>query len=107
MRYTRINPVNRERRKRLNEQNFGPRAEQIRKMACAVTLSRMAVHGWTRTDAEFMAACRGAADPHHVKSRGAGGNSRDLVPVCRKHHELYHLMGRDTFDERFSTNPTL
>jgi hypothetical protein len=30
------------------------------------------------------------SDPHHVRSRGAGGTKRDLIPVCRTCHTLIH-----------------
>ena len=88
----------------MHEQNFGPRAELIRAMACGVALVRMARHGQTRHDAEFLSGCSGPIDPHHVRSRGAGGTARDLVPLCRIHHSMFHTFGRHTFDEKFGTD---
>ena len=28
----------------------------------------------------------GRSDPHHVKTRGAGGDDSQVVPLCRAHH---------------------
>lgn len=29
-------------------------------------------------------------DPHHVKSKGAGGSDLTCIPLCRKHHTEIH-----------------
>lgn len=42
---------------------------------------------------------RGEADPHHLKSRGAGGDDVEwnLIPLCRNCHTAIHKMGLTTF----------
>ena len=31
-------------------------------------------------------------DAHHVKTFGAGGTERDVIPLCRYHHQMFHQM---------------
>lgn len=59
---------------RYNRQ-FGEHAETIRGLPCSV--------------------CKKPppSDPAHVRSRGAGGGSDDLIPLCRIHHRLQHDKG--------------
>jgi hypothetical protein len=67
--------------------DFGPHAEWIRAQQCSVP------------------ACTVPhCDPHHVRSRGAGGTSRDLVPLCREHHGQVHHYGRITFENMYRVN---
>lgn len=41
--------------------------------------------------------CWGPVDPHHVKTRGAGGSdAANLIPVCRGFHDEIHQRGRRT-----------
>lgn len=51
------------------------------------------------------AACRrpGPSDPHHVKSRGAGGGdtSDNLLPLCRRCHQEWHRIGIESFTEKY------
>ena len=37
------------------------------------------------------------SDPAHMKSRGAGGDARHLVPLCRDCHMRQHSKGIITF----------
>jgi len=63
---------------------FGEHAEYIRTLPCA--------------------ACHkpGPSDPHHVKSRGAGGNDEaNLIPLCRVHHTEIHQIGKKTFADKW------
>ena len=32
--------------------------------------------------------CDGPMDPHHQRTRGAGGGDDEVVPLCRRHHSL-------------------
>lgn len=46
--------------------------------------------------------CFGGIDPHHVRTRGAGGRDKsNLVPLCRKHHTELHTIGRYTFEDKY------
>lgn len=46
------------------------------------------------------------SEPHHVRSRGAGGTSKDLVPLCGVCHRAVHSMGAETFQERMRIDLT-
>lgn len=82
-RRARLRPVNRERKLERYEQNFGERAEIIRAMPCLLLGNE----------------CSGPIEAAHVRSRGAGGTRRDLVPLCSKHHEEQHRLAVE-LDER-------
>jgi len=38
-----------------------------------------------------------SVDPHHTKTRGAGGSDYRALPLCRKHHEDLHRRGAIVF----------
>ena len=42
-------------------------------------------------------------DPAHVKSRGAGGTYRDIIPLCHRHHQEQHTIGILTFARKYHT----
>jgi len=46
----------------------------------------------------------GPSEPHHVKSRGAGGKWTDLVPLSFVAHNLVHAMGRESFEREFNVD---
>ena len=51
------------------------------------------------------ATCAGTVDPHHVRTRGAGGGEvANLVPLCRAHHDELHQMGRKSFALKYGVN---
>lgn len=77
-----MNKVNARRKRRLYHEQFGDYADLIRAMQCIV-------------------CDHGPADPHHTKSRGAGGDKSSLIPLCRRCHALLHTMGRHSFEQRF------
>lgn len=79
---------NNKRAKRRRERDFGAKAEYIRSMPCC--------------------ACGkdGPSDPHHHPSRGAGGTSADLVPLCFLCHREFHDAGADTFQARHEVDLT-
>lgn len=37
-------------------------------------------------------SCYGPHDPHHIKSRGSGGDDvkGNIIRLCRKHHNMSH-----------------
>lgn len=77
-----IRRYNRERRRRLNAETFGPQAELARRMPCLVC------------------GRRPPSDPAHVRSRGAGGRDRgNVVPLCRACHMRQGAVGARRFGE--------
>lgn len=85
-RFTALRPWNRARRKRLYASQFGAHADRIRAMPCAIC------------------GKPGPSDPAHVRSRGAGGTWRDLVPLCRADHAELHEIGRHSFERLYNVN---
>lgn len=86
----RINPVNRKRRKRLWERNYGEKAEWIRQLNCEVT-GRVAEDGWK-------------IDAAHTKARGMGGCGGDkthLVPLERTVHLDFDELPEARFAEKY------
>lgn len=84
-RRTPLKKRNAKRARKRYETQFGSKAKWIRSLPCC--------------------ACHkeGPSDPHHVKTRGAGGTSEDLVPLCADcHRELLPSMGIDTFGARWN-----
>jgi hypothetical protein len=77
-----LRPVNPKRRRNLYARNFGAYADLIREMPCCTC------------------GAPGPSDPHHARSRGAGGDRRDLCPLCRDCHRILHQIGRATFEAR-------
>lgn len=82
IRRTPLAKVNNKRKRKLYAKNFGDYADLIRQMPCVVC---------GRFDCE----------PHHVKSRGAGGDKSSLVPLDRRCHIMFHAMGKESFERRF------
>ncbi|RUP35810.1 MAG: hypothetical protein EKK60_16890 [Gordonia sp. (in: high G+C Gram-positive bacteria)] len=80
-RKTRLAPVNRKRAAARRAEAFGGRGEAVRGMACLVGQG-----------------CHGRIHAAHVRSRGAGGTRRDLVPLCELHHREQHQRGIRTFE---------
>ena len=47
------------------------------------------------------------SDPHHIRARGRGKGVPDLgnvVPLCRRHHNLFHTLGLPRFQDRFDVS---
>ena len=40
----------------------------------------------------------------HVKSKGAGGTYKDIVPLCHRHHREQHQIGIATFSQKYDVN---
>lgn len=70
-----INRRNPKRLRRLRAKQFGPQAELCRSLPCS--------------------ACDASppSDPHHLKSRGAGGDDSWCIPLCRRCHDRLHAAG--------------
>lgn len=66
---------------RLRAKTFGPQAARCRELPCCV-------------------CDRAPSEPHHVRSRGAGGTDADCVALCRACHDEVHRIGIDSFGER-------
>jgi len=47
--------------------------------------------------------CAGIAEPHHIKSKGAGGPDEEwnLLALCRVHHTNWHSLGLISFLQQF------
>lgn len=69
--------------RKLQEKQFGDHATYIRSLPCC--------------------ACNRCppSEPAHVKSRGAGGTAKDLVPMCAYHHRKQHGLGIATFQRLY------
>lgn len=81
---TPIKSANRERKAKLHDRNFGRKRNWIVTLPCCVPAPAPAHDG----------PIHGA----HVRSRGAGGTWKDLVPMCAWHHRQQHLLGIETFE---------
>ena len=79
MKRTPMKRRNVKRSKKRYQEHFGDKAAFVRSHACCVCDRP------------------GPSDPHHHPSRGAGGTSADLVPLCRAHHNEFHRRGAETF----------
>ena len=51
--------------------------------------------------------CVDTVQPHHVRSRGAGGTDRETVPLCWLHHAEGHQVGWCTFERRYQVDLTM
>lgn len=51
----------------------------------------------------------GKIDPHHIKTRGSGGDDVDenLANLCRWHHRCIHNDGIKTFIEKWHIDPSI
>lgn len=87
-----IAPVNPERRAERFERDYGPLgfASWVRTLACVVS-----GEGGSESDPVVAA---------HVKSRGAGGDWRSIVPMKQSLHDRLHTMGIDTFETHFEVD---
>ena len=62
--------------------DFGEKADWVRTLPCLCC-------GYT------------PSDPHHEPPRSLGGTSKDLVPLCRFHHQGRHDLGLVTFSKMY------
>jgi hypothetical protein len=77
---------NEKRRAKRYARDFGTRAEAVREMPCLV-------------------CGHVPSEPAHVRSRGAGGDRRSVVPLCGPfaggHHREQHTRGIQTFQRKY------
>jgi hypothetical protein len=86
-----IPKVNRARKARLFERNFGDKRAWLVTLPCEVT-GADPENGWT-------------IDPAHTKARGmggCGGDKTDLVPLCRWAHRDFDAMPEDAFAAKYA-----
>lgn len=83
--YSQVRRCNTARKARLRAVQFGEKRAWIVTLPCAV---------WNCQHEGY------PIEPAHVKSRGAGGTSVDLVPICSVHHNEQHAVGISTFENR-------
>lgn len=84
-RKTPLAKVNRKRAKRRRARDFGSKADFVRALPCLVCGTK-------------------PSEPHHFPTRGAGGTSKDLTPLCTEHHREFHGTGAKTFQRRHGIN---
>lgn len=84
MKRTPMKRVNPRRRRARHRRDFGERAPVVRGMACLAASDR----------------CAGPIEAAHARSRGAGGDRYQLVPLCSAHHREQHSVGVRTFQTR-------
>lgn len=82
----RINPENKERKATLREKQFGDDhfITWLHRLQCSVP-------GCDARDVEQA----------HAKSRAAGGDWTDSLPLCREHHREQHDIGLLTFEAKY------
>jgi len=84
---------NAKRTRERHARNFGAEADAVRGMPCAC-LAKIGEWRWgDGVLGEDWALCKGAIEPAHIVSRGAGGGRFDIVPFCSHHHADQHQHG--------------
>src|SRR5690606_16250619 len=80
---SRLPRENRKRKAKRREEAFGPAGfvEWVHSLGCSVP------------------ECQGGPiEVAHARSRGAGGNWTDTLPLCKRHHDMQHKQGIRTFE---------
>lgn len=83
---------------------IGDKASFIRGLPCVLLVREMKLRGMVAENplaTVFRAGCNGGVEAAHTKSRGAGGKSKHLIPLCRAHHTEQHLLGIKTFAMKY------
>jgi len=83
-RYAPIKAVNTKRKARIDKETFGLQADYCRRQRCCCCYADP------------------PSDPHHVRSRGAGGKDDECVPLCRECHSMLHAHGRSALEAKYS-----
>lgn len=75
---------------------FGEKGSWVRGFSCAI-----GVYG--RNPGE----CDGLIEAAHVRSRGAGGAAKDIIPLCTRHHREQHDAGIRTTESKYAISFTM
>jgi hypothetical protein len=98
-----VKRVNKRRRAERFTEAFGLKASWIRGLSCVVGAtckSECRVVGFRQLRVVIV-KCVGVVDAAHTKSRGAGGDSTHLIPLCTAHHHEQHTRGVETFAAKY------
>jgi hypothetical protein len=87
--------VRREAELEVRERVFGAKATWIRTLPCVIGMDR---RDGTTTVAH---PCPYWTEAAHATSRGAGGDSTHLIPLCTAHHHEQHAVGIKTFATKY------
>lgn len=76
--------------------------EQVRMLPCTACLHR---GNYREAMAQALEGGRKTSHPHHLISRGAGGDdiATNLVPLCALHHAQIHQIGIDRMSLKYPT----
>ncbi len=106
-RRTRVRKVNRGRKAKRWAESFGTeaRVQLINSFPCLLSKPTFRTFGtWWDVETgrtEPMHQCAGPTQNAHVRSRGAGGTARDVVPLCAFHHREQHDKGVRDFERKY------
>ena len=85
-------------------QALGVMAESAKEVEClpALEVDRMAYLDHIRSLPCVICEVE-PSEPNHLETGGVGMKGSDYVtlPMCRRHHNLYHSLGKNTFSEEF------
>jgi hypothetical protein len=72
----------------------GRKAEFVRARPCIV-------FAWSDRPQNKRDGCTGNIEAAHTRSRGSGGDSTHLIPLCTAHHHEQHTRGVETFAAKY------
>lgn len=93
-----VKRVNRKRREERFKIAFGDKLSWVQSLPCAVDSSECKYARRLSASENEGAYYSEAA---HTKSRGAGGTSKHLIPLCTRHHLEQHGLGIKTFAAKY------
>lgn len=97
----RLSRVNPERRAVAREAAFGPHAQWVVSLPCAVAFPELYEGPHTIKPWMLRTGQTRISDPHHVRSRGAGGKAEMCVPLDPPRHRECEAMGRASFEATY------
>jgi hypothetical protein len=98
--------VNVERQEANRMATHGPHADWVTTLPCCVCMPehfRAPLKPWMYNPDNRNSRI---SDPHHVRTRNAGGTAEYCVPLCRLHHSQLDSpgWGHDTFEATYATD---